>query len=262
VESKDLIKEKEINDSTAFAYLQKEIEKERKKTKTMSYIGASLLFTVAILGYLTFGPFQIPVLSHIGDSLLGREGQILEEPVVVEDVSEDTKIIEEEVAGESIINEQKEPIVEEKKPTTTVVKKTTVKSSPPPPVIDKSASIAACKVDCDNVASNEMLNNCQAHYNAIIDECDDLYQSYISQLNSLLLNCRSQCYYDYMYEVPPLINEYNGCVWACEQTYDDMVAEKNVQRDNCYSIGTTRKAECASLVEQKKINCYGICDSK
>ena len=141
------------------------------------------------------------------------------------------------------------------------MKKATVKSSPAP-VVDNTAAIASCKVDCDNQASSELLNNCKAHYDAIIEECDKLYQSYLSQLNTLLLNCRNQCYSDYMYANPPLINEYNGCVWSCEQTYDDMVAEKNVQKDNCYSIGITRKAECEAIVTNKKSICYQICEAE
>jgi hypothetical protein len=212
VESKHLIKEKEINDSTAFAYLQKEIEKERKKTKTMSYIGASLLFTVAILGYLTFGPFQIPVLSQLGNTLLEGNSKEEKNTLLVEKIEEkDTESEEGVVAGEEteIVEEE---IIEEKKPTApTTTKKTTTSttnnitpSPAPTPEPQPEVRQFACTEDTMQSYVNVMCTNfsfigqSEAHltpsarlesYNSCVSS--DCYL--ISDYPDLLLQCQAKC---------------------------------------------------------------------
>jgi hypothetical protein len=138
VESKNI--EKKIDESTAFAYLQKEIEKEKRKNRKLSLIGSSFFLLIAILGFLTFGPFQIPVLSQLGNTIMGRDSSEKGSDLVVEQViDEDEESEGGIVAGEDTITA--EEVVEEtetttpattKKTSTTTVKKTTPTPAPTP----------------------------------------------------------------------------------------------------------------------------------
>lgn len=209
MESKDTVKE--INESSAFAYLQDEIKKERKKTQNISLIGSSLFLFIAILGYLTFGPFQIPVLSHLGSTIIGRDSNKDSKNIVVEKVIDDKEEPEEgTVAGEDTIIA--EEVVEQietttptttKKTTTTTVKKTTptpTSTPEPQPEVRKFA----CTEDTMQGYVNVMCTNfsfigqSEAHLTPsarieLYNDCRISSCSLISAYPDLLLKCEDSC---------------------------------------------------------------------
>jgi hypothetical protein len=105
-------------ETSAFADLLKQVEKERKRAKVVYSVGVGIL-VLSLFMFLLFSPFKIPVFSQLGDRILGRE---------VVEVKED-EVEEEEVVKEKI---EEEEVVTTPTLKTTPTPKTTPTSEPTP----------------------------------------------------------------------------------------------------------------------------------
>lgn len=67
--------EKNIDEASAFSHLLKEVEKEKKRAR-IAYITGGSLLVLALIAFLMFGPFRVPVLSQMGDKILNRDNDV------------------------------------------------------------------------------------------------------------------------------------------------------------------------------------------
>lgn len=102
---KNPVKPKKKEETSAFADLLKQVEKEKKRAKVVYSVGIVIL-VLSLLMFLLFSPFKIPVFSQLGDRILGRE-EIVEEEVEEEEEIEEMEEVEEEEVEEEVVTAPK-----------------------------------------------------------------------------------------------------------------------------------------------------------
>lgn len=174
------------------------------KKKSFVYGGFSFLF-LALIVFFMFGSLQVPILSDLGDKILGKQQQD------VKGIEENKEVIDEDIVGEGPVVETELP-EELEEDTGTIEKPTTEKTSTvSKPKTDESIAKDLPKdIDPTNNApiQEEQPNYCKesdiSEYRQIIETSEweiKFNESYIAN---------SKNDYDYTYK-------YDQCGW----TYDD-----------------------------------------
>jgi len=260
---KDKKGKKRETDNSEVTKLLEEIKKEKKKARITYSVGISLI-VVALFSFLIFSPLKVPVFSQIGDRILGREvieEEREEEEVVKEEEPEEEPEEEEEVVEEEV--EEETPPPASTSQTTAPPPASTSQTTAPPPEENNFVALQGCYDECHETYENKIyVTNCQPHFDSIIQECDNLYNSALDELFSLWLGYGEQCAMDYLAQYPPNTEGYSICMSNNEKVYDSLVAEQDASRENCHGLAYTRWDECVALAQDWYGTCIQICDAE
>lgn len=135
---------KEVNNSSAFSQLIKQVEKEKKRARIM-YSVALVVLVSSLFTFLLFSPFEVPAFSRLGDRILGREEKQEEEKKAVkeetEEVEEDTKEVVEE---EELVTEPSTIIHPPTIPAPATTPSPSTAITPEPPISTKVEKTYSC----------------------------------------------------------------------------------------------------------------------